>query len=190
MINWSQRRIIIVIGVILAVSSTVIAVMNSQAVKSIAFDSLQEKSLSLASDVGANYSKLHNLLKSRKWREADEETTRLMLEVAHRDKPGWENWTDVWIDPESMAKFPCTDLRTINQLWGKSSNKRLSFSVQKRIYEEVGKDWLKFNKRVGWYRQEGVSYDDLTKHPLEGSLPVITRETGVEVFSRANTCKL
>lgn len=81
----------------------------------------------LASDVGVNYQNLENLLKAYQWKAADEETTKLMLKVAKREQQGF-------FDYESIENFPCTDLRTIDQLWVKYSNGHFGFSVQKRIW--------------------------------------------------------
>ncbi|MEH2424372.1 MAG: GUN4 domain-containing protein [Nostoc sp.] len=59
----------------------------------------------------------------------------------------------------SVENFPCTDLRTIDQLWVKYSNGRFGFSVQKRIWESVGKDYGKFGDRVGWRKWRTVVVD-------------------------------
>jgi eukaryotic-like serine/threonine-protein kinase len=85
----------------------------------------------LKSAVGMDYSKLRDLLAAGKWKEADEETLRVMLAVAKREDEGWFN-------KESIDNFPCADLRTIDQLWVKYSNGRFGFSVQKRIYQSLG----------------------------------------------------
>ncbi|MFM6610153.1 MAG: GUN4 domain-containing protein, partial [Dolichospermum sp.] len=84
----------------------------------------------LKSYVGMDYRKLRDLLKAGKWKEADEETLRVMLAVA-REREGWLN-------VESIDNFPCADLRTIDQLWVKYSDGRFGFSVQKRIYQSLG----------------------------------------------------
>jgi serine/threonine protein kinase len=116
----------------------------------------------LNSAVGMDYTKLRDLLTGGKWKEADAETRRVMLAVAKREKEGW-------LDDESIDKFPCADLRTIDQLWVKYSNGRFGFSVQKRIYQSLGgtreydpKIWRAFGDKVGW-RKEGkwLYYSDI-----------------------------
>jgi serine/threonine protein kinase len=104
----------------------------------------------VVSAVGMDYTNLRNLLAAKKWKEADEETARVMLKVAGREKEGWLN-------TESIDNFPCEDLRTIDQLWVKYSNGRFGFSVQKRIYQSLGgtssydeRVWEKFGDKVGW----------------------------------------
>lgn len=104
----------------------------------------------LVSAVGMNYEQLRNLLAAGEWREADEETLRVMLAVAKREEQGWLN-------SKSMESFPCEDIRTIDQLWVNYSNGRFGFSVQKKIWEEVGgssqawrREWMRFGDRVRW----------------------------------------
>ena len=119
--------------------------------------------VNLVSAVGMDYINLRNLLAAKKWQEADEETARVMLKVAGREK-------ERWLDTESIGKFPCKDLRTIDQLWVKYSNGRFGFSVQKRIYQSIGgtreynkEVWERFGDRVGWRKKnERQYYTDFT----------------------------
>jgi hypothetical protein len=112
----------------------------------------------LLSDVGANYTQLRDLLADGKWQEADEETRRVLLKVADRDNEGWLN-------EDSIRKLPCTDLNTVDQLWVVYSQGRFGFSVQKRIYEEVGRDWEKMGDLVGWrVGRDWLSISSLTYH--------------------------
>jgi hypothetical protein len=59
-----------------------------------------------------------------------------MLKAAKKQKIAYLN--NGYLDIESIEKFPCTDLGTIDQLWVKYSYGRFGFSVQKRIWESVG----------------------------------------------------
>lgn len=118
----------------------------------------------LSSEKGVDYRKLRDLLKAGSWKEADEETLRVMLKAAGREEK--------YLDTESIDNFPCTDLRTIDQLWVKYSKGRFGFSVQKRIWESVGgkpgewdvKIFKKFCDRVGWYE---MKKDEWTEYPDE-----------------------
>jgi hypothetical protein len=156
----------------------------------IIFDNAQ-----LKSDVGMNYSKLRDFLKAGKWKEADEETLRVMLAVAKREKEG--------LGVEDIDNFPCADLRTIDKLWVKYSDGRFGFSVQKRIYQGLGgtreyngEIWDKFGDKVGWRKggywlyykditfdkkaPEGTPEGYLPKFPLK-SLPIgVWRGSGEE----------
>ena len=94
-----------------------------------------------------------------------------MLKAARREKEGY-------FDEESIENFSCDDLRTIDQLWLKYSQGRFSFSVQKKIWLEVGGKFddetrFKFNYRVGWQKSRLVDVEDLTfnKQAPVGHLP-------------------
>ncbi len=82
--------------------------------------------LMLLSDV-YRYGKLRDLLAEGKWKEADLETTKIMLEISGKGSQ------DVFT-PEDVKTFPCNAIRLIDQLWKKYSNDRFGFSVQLRIY--------------------------------------------------------
>jgi hypothetical protein len=111
---------------------------------------------------GANYyAKLRDLLKAQDWKTADQETADRMCEVMDRQQEGW-------LRVEDIQKFPCQDLRAIEQLWMKYSQGKFGFSMQEKIWQECGspteynQNWEKFGDRVGW-RKNGVwlSYSDL-----------------------------
>ena len=111
--------------------------------------------------VPPRYQKLRDLLKAEKWKEADKETANVMLQVAGREEEGW-------LDTDDIKNFPCEDLRLIDQLWLKYSNGRFGFSVQKRIWQEVGGkvDYdteCRLGDRVGWrVKHTWLDYYDLT----------------------------
>ena len=121
-----------------------------------------------------DYRKLRDLLAQGKWKEADEETARVMLAVAKREREGWLRVDDI-------DNFPCEDLRTIDQLWVKYSDRKFGFSVQKRIYQGLGGTteynsdiWSKFGEKVRWRKLgKWLYYDDITfdKKAPEGHLP-------------------
>ncbi|TAF17650.1 MAG: protein kinase, partial [Nostocales cyanobacterium] len=124
--------------------------------------------------ITSHYQKLEKLLAEGKWKEADEETARVMLAVANREKEGF-------LDAPSIDNFPCDDLYNIDRLWLKYSNGKFGFSVQKQIYQSLGgtrkydeKIWIAFGDRLGWRKLEKWKYyNDITfdiKAP-EGHLP-------------------
>ncbi len=141
----------------------------------------------LTSAVGMDYTNLRNLLAAKKWKEADEETQRVMLEAAGREE-------EQWLDSKSIEKFPCEDLRTIDQLWVQYSNGRFGFSVQKRIYQSLGgtrkydrEVWQKFGDKVGWRKKnEWLYYKDLTfsERAPEAHLPWVKRWLWGSLLSR------
>jgi tetratricopeptide (TPR) repeat protein len=150
------------------------------------------------SDKAVDYTRLRDLLAASKWKEADEETLAVMLKATEREKDGW-------LDIESIENFPCTDLRTIDQLWVKYSNGRFGFSVQKRIWESVGgnpnadyETFKKFGDCVGWLlKNKLLDHKDLQFNlnaPL-GHLPshvdlIGFDSLGGSLFSRVQTCEV
>ncbi len=152
----------------------------------------------LASEVGADYTKLRDLLVARKYQEANQETAHIMLWVACREKEGW-------FDYNSINEFPCQDLRTIDQLWAQNSNGRFGFIVQKEIYNQVGKDFGKFADQVEWMvGGKWKNYEQLMfeMRAPRGHLPGwggLGRSSGgwhfvaggwLYLFSRVETCKM
>ena len=155
----------------------------------------------------STYQKLEELLKVGQWREADQETYRLMI-----TNPAVGKEEDQWFDCKDLEEFPCEDLRILDQLWVKYSNGKFGFSVQKQIWQEcgspmtMGKAWDEFCVKVGWQDPTASRYMsshelkyDLTFSPT-GELPfrlVWVRWGGWSwiligrcLFSRAETCKL
>ncbi len=132
----------------------------------------KQKADDLPSEKGIDYTKLRDLLAAGNWKDADQETLAVMLKASGREKEGY-------LDPESIVNFPCTDLRTIDQLWVKYSKGLFGFSVQKRIYESVGFYYEKFGDRVGWrklrlfFNKEWLTYSELTfsLNAPQGHLP-------------------
>ena len=108
----------------------------------------------LVSERGIDYTKLHDLLNAQDWKAADKETAERMCEVMGRQEEGW-------LRSKDMQKFPCADLRTIDQLWVKHSQEKFGFSVQKEIWQSCGspigykKNWEKFGELIGWKDPKG-----------------------------------
>ena len=106
----------------------------------------------LSSERGMDYTRLRDLLAAHNWKEADQETYKVMIKSVGK-KSG------EWFTSDELLNFPCQDLRTIDQLWVKYSEGRFGFSVQKEIYLSVGGKadgeydsdaWEKFVEKVGW----------------------------------------
>ena len=101
----------------------------------------------LSEHVPARYHKLRDLLSAGEWKKADLETRQVMLQVAGREKEGWQI--------SALENFPCEDLRAIDKLWVKYSHGRFGFSVQKRIGLEEGGNicnWGRVLEVIGWLR--------------------------------------
>ena len=155
-------------------------------------------SVQLKSAMSVDYTQLRDLLAAGKWKEADEETLKVMLKAARREN-------ERYFTTESIENFPCDDLRTIDQLWVKYSQGHFGFSVQKKIWLEVGgkvdhETLFKLGDRVGW--RKGGSWlfnkSDLTfnKQAPMGYLPLFWWVYDFEVVfvsylaSRAVSCTL
>ncbi len=123
----------------------------------------------------------------------------MMLQAAKRTK-------ERWLRKEDIDKFPCEDLRTIDQLWVKYSNGKFGFSVQAKIYHDLGgtqeyndKIWNGFGDKIGWRVRVGfmknswIYYKDVTfdlKAP-QGHLPFEKwKNNWRSLFSRVETCKM
>ncbi|HEY9637311.1 MAG TPA: serine/threonine-protein kinase [Coleofasciculaceae cyanobacterium] len=125
----------------------------------------------LISTIGVDYSRLCQLLAVGKWKEADLETTIILLRASGREQEGW-------MRTEDFKKFPCQDLHLIDRAWVEYSNGRFGFSIQKQIWDSVGArstidyvTWCHFGDRVGW-RVKGnwLNYCDLTFDPKAAPL--------------------
>jgi GUN4-like/DnaJ C terminal domain len=134
--------------------------------------------VSLESEKGVDYQQLRDLLKAQNWKEADQETYRLMVMAARGNNE--ENY----IRDEELRNFPCKDLKTIDRLWINASQGRYGFSIQKEIYLRCGAKldgtypgdevWEKFGTEVGWrVNNQWLDYEKLTWNSIHvrGHLP-------------------
>ncbi|MCW5319488.1 NACHT domain-containing protein [Nostoc sp. KVJ3] len=114
------------------------------------------------------YSQLADYLWNEEWQKANEETADLM-----NKRVGGK-----FLNEEKIFKFPCEDLRIIDQLWVYASKGHFGFSVQKKIYKNLDgteQVWSEFCDRIGW-RQGGeyLSYEKVW--PIvtnQGLLPIV-----------------
>ena len=111
------------------------------------------------SAVGINYNKLRELLREKRWQEADRETEAIIAVVSNM-LPAFKN-TGAINSPQPISmnpdygNLPCRDLRTIDQLWVEASKGRFGFSVKKQIFqglverdEPESKVWKTFESRM------------------------------------------
>ncbi|WP_414590199.1 GUN4 domain-containing protein [Scytonema sp. PCC 10023] len=76
-----------------------------------------DRSTKFYSEGGISYKRLRDFLVAGNWKEADRETLAIILKVARREKEGWLNI-------ESINKFPCIELCTIDLFWLKYTLKK------------------------------------------------------------------
>ena len=100
----------------------------------------------------SRYQILENYLKNGQWKDADDETYRLMITAVGKEE-------GQLFDPDELLSFPYEDLLAIDGLWVKYSDDKFGFSVQQDIYLDCGgapdgkyheKAFKKFGDRVGW----------------------------------------
>ena len=154
------------------------------------FEALKKKVLS------SRYQKLEEFLKDQQWKEADNETYRLMIMTVGKEE-------GEWFEPEHLLNFPREELLNIDRLWVKYSEGRFGFSVQKELYLECGgivdgqyhaEAWESFCDTNGWMEKgkyTNVIYD--TSSP-RGYLPrlgvKLTRGRWMEHVSLLSNCDL
>ena len=150
----------------------------------------------------AHYADLAHYLQNGQWKEADDETYRLMITEVGKE-------VGQWFDREELLSFPCEPLKAIDGLWVKHSGGKFGFSVQKEMYLECGgipdgkyykEAWSKLCQMNKW--DDSVSYD--LKSPI-GHLPQMQMWGGLGglgmigvwrkyfvgvLFSRIQTCEL
>ena len=164
---------------------------------------LIEEKLKLIPDLD-RYGKLQEFLAAGNFRQADQETSSVILEAASKDR---ETFT-----PEDMQKFPCNILQVVDRIWRNYSQDRFGFSVQLQLYQEVGgnSDTLraqsgemlqKLGDRTGWRidgKWQGDNYEnwDFSLAAPTGCFPAIWWKSpyGMKManycFLRLITCNL
>ena len=133
---------------------------------------------------GIDYTKLRNLLREKKWSEADIHTYRLIEQVVKSAK---QQNKHIFIELKTIAEFSCPDIRTVDYLWRKYSDAKFGFSPQQEIWQSVNQKgdfstqtWRRFATEVGWKKGEVASgsgyllYEQLDFEPTNapaGHLP-------------------
>lgn len=184
------------------INSQLAAILTELSYQSKRVAAIEEK-LKLIPDL-QRYGKLQELLAAGQFREADMETSNVILEAAVKNR---DTFT-----PEDMQKFSCNILQVVDRLWRDYSQERFGFSVQLQLYQEVGGsadtlraqsvDFLeKLGNRNGWRvdgKWQGDSYEqwDFSLAAPVGCFPAIWWKSpyGLKManfcFLRLLECKL
>ncbi|CAK9313676.1 unnamed protein product [Citrullus colocynthis] len=150
-------------------------------------------SFSLSSDTSSaiSFDELDRLLAAKDFRQADEETRRLLIALAGdgAQKRGYVYFSEVQF-------IASDDLKAIDDLWQKHSDGKFGYSVQKRIFEKVNKDFTKLFMKLGWMKKldtemEQYNYRafptefiwELTEETPEGHLPLTNALRGTQLMS-------
>jgi F0F1-type ATP synthase epsilon subunit len=143
--------------------------------------------------IGGDFHILNELLQSKKWKEADWETAKIIYAIAQNELPsyhGYKNNPPDCIVGEHVKVIPRKYLKNIDNLWKKHSNGRFGFSVQKRLFKTICKEnsssyspylynyngtYDKFGDLVGWRKEQNWLYyadlHDSLKTAAPGHLP-------------------
>jgi GUN4-like len=101
----------------------------------------------LRSQPGIDYAPLQQLLQAKKWQEANQLTSVLVLKAASQEQQGYLRATDT-------RNLACSDLRTVDRLWRAASGGHFGFSTQATIWRKLKgnsyEDSLRFEQQVGW----------------------------------------
>ena len=139
--------------------------------------------LELSSGLGVDYSKLRDLLKEGKWREAEDETRAKLIEAAGTaaQKRNWVYWSEV-------KMIPVEDMLTLDALWSVASKGRFGYKVQRQMWIQNRRQWNRFFRAIDWVTGENDVY---RKWPTEfkydisapkGHLPLTNALRGTRLF--------
>ena len=137
--------------------------------------------VALESERGIDYQPLQQLLAEQDFQGADVLTLQKLCELA-----GSAALERRWIYFTEVESFPITDLRTIDKLWLMYSEGKFGFSIQRKIWLSVGKDFSKLWTKIDW-----KSGNTWTRYPKEftwdltapiGHLPLSNQLRGVRVI--------
>jgi GUN4-like/ARM-like repeat domain, GUN4-N terminal len=135
----------------------------------------------LESTSNIDYQPLQKLLAQQDFQQADVITLQKMCELA-----GSAAVERKWIYFTEVVNLPIADLITLDQLWLMASAGKFGFSVQRRLWLSVGKDFTKLWTKINW-----KSGNVWTRYPQEftwdlsaptGHLPLSNQLRGVRVI--------
>ncbi len=136
--------------------------------------------IALNSQRNIDYRSLNQLLLEQKFQDADTLTRHLLCELA-----GAGALQRKWVYFTEVEQFPSTDLYTINALWWLHSEGKFGFSVQRKLWLSVGKDFNKLWPKIAWKQD-----NNWTQYPNQfiwdlsapvGHLPLLNQLRGVRV---------
>ncbi|CAA0818642.1 Tetrapyrrole-binding protein- chloroplastic [Striga hermonthica] len=113
---------------------------------------------------GISLGLLERCLSSKDFRQADEETRRLLIVLAGEAavRRGYVFFSEVQF-------IPAGELRAIDELWRQNSGGRYGYSVQRRIWRKAKGDFTRFFIRVGWMKKlEGCEVEQYNYRSFPG----------------------
>ncbi|XP_030508137.2 tetrapyrrole-binding protein, chloroplastic [Cannabis sativa] len=146
---------------------------------------------STSSPSSSSFDDLQRYLAAADFRQADEETRRLLIVLAGEaaQKRGYVFFSEVQFISKS-------DMKTIDELWRSHSNERFGYSVQRKIFKKVNRDFTRFFIKLGWMKKldtEVVQYNyrafpdefiwELKDDTPEGHLPLTNALRGTQLLN-------
>lgn len=134
---------------------------------------------------------LQQHLSAQNFRQADEETRRLLIVLAGEaaQKRGYVFFSEVKFISEA-------DLKAIDDLWRQYSDNKFGYSVQKKIWQKVKKDFTRFFMKVGWMKKLETEIEQYNyrafpnefiwendKETPEGHLPLTNALRGTQLLN-------
>ncbi|XP_028780444.1 tetrapyrrole-binding protein, chloroplastic [Neltuma alba] len=163
---------------------------SSSTTTTIAFSLSPVTSSSTSTTQPLSFDQLRLHLAAGDFRQADEETRRLLIVLAGdaAQKRGYIFFSEVQFISE-------TELKTIDALWRQYSDNKFGYSVQKRIFEKTERDFTKFFLKVGWMKKLNTEVEqynyrsfptefiwELNDDTPEGHLPLTNALRGIQLL--------
>ena len=136
----------------------------------------------LQSERNLDFSRLQELLEAGQFEEADLVSVRLLCQLAG---PAAEKRK--WLYFSEVPTLPVPDMRTIDALWRSYSDGKFGYSVQRKLWKNLNKNWDRLWVEIGW--KDGNHW---TRYPGEftwdlsapkGHLPLTNQLRGVRVMN-------
>ncbi len=155
--------------------------MQKPAIQSFLTNNFPHGVVQLESDCGVDYQPVQQLLAQQDFQGADVVTLQKLCELA-----GTAAIERKWVYFTEVESFPIKDLKTLDKLWLMHSEGKFGFSVQRKIWLSVGKDFSKLWEKIDW-----KSGNTWTRYPKEfvwdltapvGHLPLSNQLRGVRLI--------
>ncbi len=128
-----------------------------------------------------NYQDLRDLLASKKWKEANEETKNILFKSINNYCQSQEEKNMMTITEEQIKMIDMLQIQMIDILWDVYSKGRFCFHKQRDIFITTGEKYKTFSENIGWKHKafflldflSWKSDDDIIFHidAPEGHLP-------------------
>jgi serine/threonine protein kinase len=116
--------------------------------------------------VRIDYTHLKTMLQKRRWEQADAETWAIFCRLLRKRDNGC-------LFVGEIDALPCADLKAIDFLWAKYSDRHFGLKVQSQLFLAAEADYPTFCQRVGWpvHRVSHHDYLQFNQRAPQGHLP-------------------